>query len=268
MANILEKIVTDKRPEIDALKREHDLEEFVAEAAGTPHPRDFKAALVRPNRVTLIAELKKASPSKGLLREDYDLESIAEGYVRGGAAALSVLTEDNYFQGSREYTARVRGVVDQPILRKDFIVDPIQVPESRILGADAILLITTILSDEMITELLVLTKKLKLAALCEVHDAEEMRRVAACGADLIGINNRDLRTFEVDLQTTFDLMPLAPEGVVTISESGIRGHADLEVLRDAGVDAVLVGETLIRQPNVEQAVRNLYDPSAPVPEWE
>jgi indole-3-glycerol phosphate synthase len=265
MADILQKIVEAKQPEIEALRRGGDLDAFMAEAAEGPKIRDFSRALVHPEKITLIAELKKASPSKGILREDFDPPEIARGYAKGGAAALSVLTEDLHFQGSRSYLQAVREVVKIPLLRKDFVVDPFQIPESRLLGADAILLIAGILSDSQLKEFLRLAGQLHLSALCEVHDQEEMRRVVNAGARLIGINNRDLRTFEVTLQTTFDLVPLAPGDAVLVSESGIRCWADLEILRDAGVSAVLVGETLIRQKNVAQAVRNLYNPGAPAP---
>jgi len=210
--------------------------------------------------------LKKASPSKGLLCEDFEPARIARDYQKGKAAAVSVLTEDRYFQGDRSYLKQVREAVEIPILRKDFIVDAFQIPESRLLGADAVLLIAALLDEKQLVEFLELAVGLRLAALCEVHDEAEMKKVLNCGADLVGINNRNLRTFEVDLQTTFDLAPLAGKNTVLVSESGIRGWADLELMRDAGVSAVLVGETLIRQEDPARAVRNLYNPEAPVPE--
>jgi len=268
MSSILERIVADKMPEIEALRKDRDFDGYLAEAADTPKTRDFTAALQRPERVTVIAELKKASPSKGVFREDFSPPDIALAYQKGGAAALSVLTENLYFQGDRAYLRQVRETVRLPVLRKDFIVDPFQSPESRLLGADAILLIASILSDERMRNSLDLARRLHLSALCEVHDETEMKRMVDCGATLSGINNRDLKTFEVDLQTTFDLVPLAPEGTVLVSESGIRTCADLELMRDAGVSAVLVGETLIRQKDLRRAVRNLYDPSAPAPALE
>jgi indole-3-glycerol phosphate synthase len=268
MAGILDKIVADKMPEIEELRSAHDLDSYLAEAAASPRTRDFAGALAHRENIRLIAEIKKASPSKGLFREDFDPPAIARAYEKGQAAALSVLTEDRYFQGDRAYLQQVRSSVDVPILRKDFIVDPLQIPESRVLGADAILLIAATLTDGLIREFLGLADRLHLAALCEVHDETEMRRTIDCGATLIGINNRDLRTFEVDLQTTFDLAPLAPEGTILVSESGIRGWADLELMRDAGVSAVLVGETLIRQRDLCQAVRNLFNPRAPVPDYD
>jgi indole-3-glycerol phosphate synthase len=263
--DILEKIVADKRPEIQALKAEKNLGDFMKEALDTPRTRDFQKALVNAHRVTVIAELKKASPSKGVLREDFHPVEIAQAYQKGGAVALSVLTEKNYFQGDPAFLSQVRTSTNLPLLRKDFIVDEIQIPESRVLGADAILLIAAILEDDQVRRFLDLAKQLHLAALCEVHDAAEMERMVACGAGLIGINNRNLRNFEVDLQTTFDLVPLAPEDTVLVSESGIRGYADLELMRDVGVAAVLVGETLMRQEDPSKALKNLYDPNSPVP---
>lgn len=268
MPDILDRIVADNRPIVEALAKGKDFESFLAQASATPRPRDFRAALARPNGISLIAEIKKASPSKGVLREDFDPPRIAEGYKKGGAAALSVLTERLHFQGDPAHLAQARERVALPILRKDFIVDRFQIPESRLLGADAILLIAALLTDSQISEFLRVAASLRLAALCEVHDEEEMRRVVGCGARLIGINNRDLRTFEVTLQTTFDLAPLAPADALLVSESGIRCWADLEILRDAGVSAVLVGETLIRQSDVTQAARNLFDPRAPSPSFD
>jgi indole-3-glycerol phosphate synthase len=230
-----------------------------------PRTRGFRDSLRKPEKVTLIAELKKASPSKGLFREDFIPADISRAYVKGGATALSVLTETNHFQGHPRYIQEVREAVAQPILRKDFIVSPHQIPESRLLGSDAVLLIASLLTDDQIREFLALAKDLFLDALCEVHDETEMKRVIDCGANFIGVNNRDLRTFEVDLQTSFDLIPLAPEGATLVAESGIRCWADIELMRDIGVHSVLVGETLIRQENLTQAARNLYDPNMPTP---
>ncbi len=226
-------IVTDKRPEVEELKKGRDFERYMEEASRAESPRDFRKALVRKEKITLIAEMKKASPSKGVFREEFEPREIALAYAKGGAAALSVLTEEKYFQGHP--------------------------------GADAILLIASILTNSEMKRFIDLARSLNLAVLCEVHDETEMRRVIDCGADLIGINNRDLKTFEVTLQTTFDLVGLAPKKSVVVSESGIRCYADLEILRDVGVSAVLVGETLIRQSDLSQAIRNLYNPSAPSP---
>lgn len=265
MSSILEQIVADKRPEVEALKKGNDFDKYLEEASQADTPRDFRKALVHKEKIRLIAEMKKASPSKGVFREDFQPAEIAQAYVGGGAAALSVLTESKYFQGSPDYLGIVRNTVKLPLLRKDFIFDEFQIPESRLLGADAILLIASILTNSAMRRFIELARSIHLAVLCEVHDETEMKRVIDCGADLIGINNRDLRTFEVTLQTTFDLVPLAPKKAVVVSESGIRCYADLEILRDAGVSAVLVGETLIRQKDLRQAIRNLYNPAAPSP---
>lgn len=265
MIDILQKIVADKHPEVEALRQGRDFDQYFEQARKASGTRDFAASLVHPEKITVIAELKKASPSKGMLREDFNPQEIAQGYAKGGAAALSVLTENLHFQGDRSFLPAVREVVKIPLLRKDFIFDRYQIPESRLLGADAILLIAAMLTDKEIIEFRQLAEKLHLATLCEVHDETEMKRVVDCGARLIGINNRDLRTFEVTLQTTFDLVPLAPDNAVLVSESGIRCYADLEILRDSGVSAVLVGETLIRQTDVRQALKNLYNPNAPAP---
>ncbi|GMV65937.1 MAG: indole-3-glycerol phosphate synthase 2 [Candidatus Hinthialibacteria bacterium] len=265
MSSILEQIVADKRPEVEELKKGRDFERYMEEASRAESPRDFRKALVRKEKITLIAEMKKASPSKGVFREEFEPREIALAYAKGGAAALSVLTEEKYFQGHPGYLKVVHETVKIPALRKDFIIDAFQVPESRLLGADAILLIASILTNSEMKRFIDLARSLNLAVLCEVHDETEMRRVIDCGADLIGINNRDLKTFEVTLQTTFDLVGLAPKKSVVVSESGIRCYADLEILRDVGVSAVLVGETLIRQSDLSQAIRNLYNPSAPSP---
>jgi indole-3-glycerol phosphate synthase len=265
MPDILEKIIADKRPEVETLREGKDFDQYCEKAGKAPGTRNFATSLVHPEKITVIAEIKKASPSKGVFREDFDPPEIARGYAKGGAAALSVLTEDRYFQGDRAFLAAVKEVVKIPLLRKDFIFDRFQIPESRLLGADAILLIAAVLTDKEIIEFLQISKQLHLAALCEVHDETEMKRMVNCGATLIGINNRNLRNFEVSLQTTFDLAPLAPDYAVLVSESGIRCYADLEILRDSGIAAALVGETLIRQADVRLALRNLYNPSAPTP---
>jgi indole-3-glycerol phosphate synthase len=265
MTDILQKIIADKQREILELKQNKDFDTYLQQAQNSPHPRSFGKALLQGPRINLIAEVKKASPSKGLLRSDFKPVEIAQGYQRGGARAISVLTEDNYFQGHREYLSQIRETVRLPLLRKDFIVDPFQVPESRLLGADAILLIAGALTDSQLRDLILLAQQLHLETLCEVHDKTEMKRVVDAGAILIGINNRDLKTFEVSLQTTFDLVPLAPDNAILVSESGIRCAADLQILQDVGVNAVLVGETLIRQADVTQAIRNLYDPQVPAP---
>jgi indole-3-glycerol phosphate synthase len=255
--NILEKIIADKKAEIDRLHVAGSLDALMEKAAGTGRPRNFAAALDRGDEIALIGEIKRASPSKGLIREDFDPPFLAEQYERGGASALSVLTEVNYFQGDPKYLREARNAVDLPVLRKDFIVDPHQVPESRNLDADAILLIVAALDDAKLRDLVGLAKELSLAALVEVHAADELDRALAAGAEIVGINNRNLETFEMSLQTTFDLLPHIPDGIITVSESGIESNLDVGLMRDIGVNAILVGESLMRQDNVRSAARKL-----------
>lgn len=255
--NILERIIADKRPEIEELRSTTTLEALVEEALKSPRPRSFAGALVTGSDISLIAEIKRASPSKGLIREDFDPAKIAAEYEKGGAAALSVLTETNYFEGDLAYLRQVREAAEIPILRKDFLVDPLQIPESRLRGADAVLLIVAALDDARLRQMLVLSRRLSLTGLVEVHSEGELERAIAAGAGVVGINNRNLETFEVSLQTTFDLLPRMPDTVVKVSESGIESHLDVALLRDAGVDAILVGESLMRQTNVRAAVRKL-----------
>jgi indole-3-glycerol phosphate synthase len=222
--------------------------------------RDFPAALTRGG-VALIAEHKRRSPSAGAIREDLTLEEVVASYERGGAAALSVLTEGPNFGGSLEDLRRARAASTLPILRKDFIVDPYQVHESFAAGADAILLIVAALADVELAELHGLASELGLAVLVEVHDERELARALALGATLIGINNRDLTTLAVDLRRTFELRSAIPDGVTVIAESGFSDSDQLRELERAGVDAVLIGEALMRSADIEGAVRRLTAPT-------
>jgi indole-3-glycerol phosphate synthase len=222
--------------------------------------RDFTTAL-NPPGVSLIAEHKRRSPSAGAIREDLTLEDVVAAYERGGAAALSVLTEGPNFGGSLEDLRRARHAADLPILRKDFTVDPYQVHEAHAAGADAILLIVAALEDAQLAELHGLANQLGLAALVEVHDAGELERALALRPRLIGINNRDLTTLEVDLRRTFELCRAIPAGVTVVAESGFRGSEQLRDLARARVDAVLVGEALMRSADIESAVRALSAPT-------
>jgi indole-3-glycerol phosphate synthase len=221
-----------------------------------PPVRDFVGALSRPG-LNVIAEMKKASPSRGILRGDYRPAALAPGLEAAGAAALSVLTEEEYFQGSLMDLKEVGKVTNIPILRKDFIVDPWQVWETRAGGADAFLLIVAILDDTALGELLELGRKLKMEALVEVHSREELKRAVDAGAKIIGVNNRDLRTFEVKLETSRQLVEAIPEECLAVSESGIRTHADIELLRSAGFDAFLVGEHLMTMAEPAAGLREL-----------
>jgi indole-3-glycerol phosphate synthase len=250
MSTILDKIVASKRGEIAAARRR--LPESVLEArlAEAPAARDFRAALDLPGSVRILAEVKKASPSAGVLRADFDPVQIAQTYERHGAACISVLTDGPFFQGSLDDLRAVRAAVTLPVLRKDFLLDPYQVVEARCAWADAVLLIAEILDDKTLRHLLTATHDLGMQALVELYDAENLPRVLASGARLIGVNNRDLRTFVTRLEHTLELAPRVPSDCCLVSESGIRTHADIQSLRAAGVRAVLVGETLMRAPDI------------------
>lgn len=267
--NILDRILKTKRKEVDELHNRTDFATILAEARRMPPSRDFFSAIAKPatRGVSLIAEIKKASPSKGLIRENFDPTSIARAYASAGAEALSILTDEQYFQGHLDYLRSARRAVDLPILRKDFIIDPLQVCEARTAGADAILLIAAALPAEELVELMKLAAQLGLAVLLEVHNAEELTKVSSArgfppaGVNwLLGINNRDLTSFEVDLTTTLRLLPDVDDNVPVVSESGISGREDVERLRAAGVRGILVGEMFMRQDNIAQAVEQLLGP--------
>lgn len=257
MATILDKIVQTKRREVEASQARMPLEELEAQAAEAPPVRDFRAALAGPGPVRLIAEVKKASPSAGVIRPDFDPIAIARAYQSHGAACLSVLTDAPYFQGHLSYLARIRAAVAIPILRKDFLIDEYQIVEARMAGADAVLLIAEILDDDQLSALLARARSLGMAALVEFYDPDNLSRVLAAGADLVGINNRDLRTFTTDLEHTLRLRDQVPPEVLLVSESGIHHRSDVERLEAAGISAILVGESLMRQPDIGQAVERL-----------
>jgi len=224
-----------------------------------PGKRSLSAALRRPGRANIIAEIKHRSPSKGIIREEFHPPSLAESYARSGASALSVLCEEDFFGGSLEHLQAIRQCVELPLLRKDFIFDDYQVYESLVAGADALLLIVAILEDELLARLIGLANELGLDALVEVHSADEMTRAVRAGAAIIGINNRDLTTFEVDLNTSIQLAPHAPKDAILVSESGINTGSDIRTLRSAGFSACLVGEHLMRAEDPGEALRRLID---------
>ncbi len=263
--NILDRILQTKRKEVEALKDKVGFDQLKEAAIAAPPARNFFHAVTKkPNGlVNLIAEVKKASPSAGVIEPNFDPPAIARAYAAAGADAISVLTDEEYFQGSLDYLTAVREAVDLPVLRKDFIIDPIQVHQSRAAGADAILLIASALTEGMLMDLLILATELRMTSLIEVHGADEilnLRSVVGFGHSafsLLGINNRDLTTFDVDINTTVRLAPLAKEHTPMVSESGIKTRDDVERLSWAGVKAILVGETLMRSGDVSAAVADL-----------
>ncbi|WP_327753519.1 indole-3-glycerol phosphate synthase TrpC [Sphingobium sp. SJ10-10] len=259
MTNKLIEICDVKRDEVARRKAAITVSTLHARAAEQTPPRGFRKALDDAARsgFGLIAEIKKASPSKGLIRPDFDPPAHAQAYAAGGAACLSVLTDEPYFQGHDDYLMAARSACALPVLRKDFMVDPWQVLESRSLGADAILIIVAALDDGQMAEIEDAALGLGMDALIEVHDAQELERAMKLRSRLIGVNNRDLRDFTVDFARTYELVGQAPEGCTFVAESGIGSHDDLIAMSDHGVRCFLVGETLMRQADVEAATRNL-----------
>jgi indole-3-glycerol phosphate synthase len=253
--DILDRIVATKREEVARLRSRAD--ELRAFAESADPPRDFERALRRPGEVALIAEVKRRSPGAGNIRPVLDPAALGRGYAARGAAAISVLTDHEYFGGSLEDLASVKTSTTVPVLRKDFVIDPVQVWEARAAGADAVLLIVRILDDSQLSELLAAASDHGVAALVEVHDESELARAVAGRASVIGVNNRDLRSFSTDLEVTLRLLEQVPPESVVISESGIRTRGDVERLGREGVHAVLVGETLLRSPDPAEAAGQL-----------
>lgn len=253
---ILERILETKRAELEESRKARPLDEVITAASQAP-PALSLAEAVGQAGIQIVAEVKKASPSKGVIREDFDPVAIATAYAGGGAAAISVLTDSEYFQGSLDYLRAIREKVAVPLLRKDFIIDPYQVFEARAAGADAILLILAALSDQEAEPLAAVAEELGMDVLWEVHNIEEMQRVAAFSPRVVGINNRDLKTFEVSLETTRGLLPEVPADAVVISESGFFVREELEMMSDWGVDGFLVGEGLMRAEDPGEALRGL-----------
>jgi indole-3-glycerol phosphate synthase len=259
MTNKLIEICDTKRGEVTARKADASVSDLDRRAAEQTAPRGFCAALEAKAATGfgLIAEIKKASPSKGLIRTDFQPAQHAVDYAKGGAACLSVLTDAPYFQGHEDYLIAARAACDLPVIRKDFMVDPWQVAEARAIGADAILIIVAALDDTLMAEIEAAALERGMDVLVEVHDEAEMERAVRLQSRLIGVNNRDLRTFTTDLGTTERLAPLAPEGTLMVGESGINSHSDCQRLAQAGVRCFLVGESLMRQADVEAATREL-----------
>ena len=265
--HILEEIVWHKELEVAQWRESLPLVKLQQQAQAAPPTRDFVAAL-RQSRTkpALIAEVKKASPSKGVLRADFDPVAIARAYQQGGASCISVLTDQKFFQGSFDNLSQIRAAVDLPLLCKDFIIYPYQMYLARVRGADAVLLIAAILSDQDLQYLLKIAKALQMTALIEVHTPAELERVLASdGVNLVGINNRNLEDFSVDLQTTSSMLTTKGEemrsrGILVVSESGLHTPADLAVVTAAGVGSVLIGESLVKQPDPKAAIAALFSP--------
>jgi indole-3-glycerol phosphate synthase len=255
--DILAQIVASKRREIDVSRAKLPEKDLERQLADLPTTRDFHAALAHGPGIRLIAEVKKASPSAGVLRADFDPVAIARIYEASGAAALSVLTDEPFFQGKLEYLTAIRAAVALPLLRKDFILERYQLLQARLAGADAVLLIAEILDDLALPRLIREAAELGLHALVELYEPANLPRVLAAGARIIGVNNRNLRTFVTSLEHTFNLAPQLPAGCVLVSESGIRTHEDIQRLHAAGVHAVLIGETFMRAPDIGGKVREL-----------
>jgi indole-3-glycerol phosphate synthase len=257
VTTILDKIVATKRGEIERARALVPIEQLRAQAQNAPAVRDFFGALAAGGPIKLIAEVKKASPSQGVIRQDFDPVAIARTYEAHGASCLSVLTDEHYFQGSLEYLRQVRQAVSIPVLRKDFILDSYQLVEARVAGADAVLLIAECLDDCNLRKLHNEAIELGMTPLVEFYEPANLERVLAAGAQLIGVNNRDLKTFAVDLGHTIRLREQVPLDCVLVGESGIHTRADALRLQAAGVDAMLVGESLMREPDIGLAVDRL-----------
>ncbi len=264
--DILERIIARKREEIAAREALQGRAAVDARAREASPPRGFAAALktrIAGGDAGVIAEIKKASPSKGVIREDFDVVGIAESYERGGAACLSVLTDRDFFQGHDDYLIAAREACALPVIRKDFVIDAYQVAESRALGADCVLLIVAALDDAALLRLYADALGLGMDVLVEVHDRAELERALALEPELVGINNRNLRTFETRLETTLDLLDAIPETSLVVTESGIHTRDDVERMRSAGVNAFLVGEAFMRQPDPGAALQSLFFAPAP-----
>ncbi|SFR91437.1 indole-3-glycerol phosphate synthase [Dyella sp. OK004] len=261
MTDILQRILTRKTEEIAERSARLPLAELTARAADAPDTRGFAAAIeakIDAGLSAVIAEVKKASPSKGVIRPDFDPAAIARSYEKGGAACLSVLTDKDFFQGSEDFLRQARNACSLPVLRKDFVIDPYQVYEARAIGADCILLIVAALGDAALLELSLLAAELDLDVLCEVHDAEELERALVLPVPLIGVNNRNLRTFETSLDTSIELQALMEYDRILVSESGIHTRDDVERLRDAGISAFLVGEAFMRAEDPGSELKKLF----------
>ena len=254
---ILDKIIENKRSEVERAKKSKPLDFLKSELQNLENTKGFYESISPDGSTKVIAEIKCASPSKGVLREDFNPVEISKAYYKGGASAISVLTDSRFFKGSRDHLRDVRSAVELPLLRKDFIIDPYQVYESRLYGADAILLIVAALDSTILRELLELAHSLDMDAIVEIHDEGELDKAIESGSKIIGINNRDLKTFDVSLETSFRLCKLIPRGKIVVSESGISSSDDIKRLKSAGINVLLIGETFMRAPEPGEELRRL-----------
>ena len=259
MASILDKITEQTVEDLNKRKRKVSLRDFESFPEFEKPRKMLSDALGKDQIVSIIAEVKKASPSKGVIRDNFDPVKIARQYIESGASAISVLTDEPFFQGSLQYLERISGMSPIPLLRKDFIVDPYQVKEARAFGADAILLIATICDGNQLSELLAATKEFEMQALVECYHPEEIESLNWEEIEIVGVNNRNLATFEVDLHRGIDLLKQSPEHVITVSESGIHKKEDLQKLHKNGINAALIGEYLVKQKNPGDALKDLLD---------
>lgn len=259
MKNILEEIYNYKLEEVRNFKKEQSLTEICKKIKCLDVGPNFYQALQNNNlqgKVSLICEIKKASPSKGIIRQDFDHMAIAQDYIDGGATCLSILTDEKYFMGSNEYLQEVRALVNVPILRKDFIVDPYQIYQAKMIGADCILLIVAMVDDDKLRELEDVANELGLSVLVEVHNEEELQRASKLKSKLIGFNNRNLKTFDVDINNSVRLADQAPKDYTLIAESGINDRLDIELLQQSGINSFLIGEYFMRQKDIKTALQS------------
>ena len=253
----LKEIVAKKKERIVLAKQQLSEEDLKEKLTGLPPTRPFKEAISKPRQISLIAEIKQSSPSGGVIRQDFNLAEVARAYQEAGAQAVSVLTEEDFFGGKAAYLNEVKGIFKGPVLRKDFILESYQVYESRYLGADAILLIADLLTKEKLAELMRIADSLSLDYLVEVHDEKELKKVLSLKVPIIGINNRNLRTLEVDFKVTEKLFTLVPKDKIIVVESGIKTHNDIKAFQSLGVHAVLIGETFMREKDIGKKIKEM-----------
>jgi len=253
---ILDEIIKVKRREVDCLKESTSLEALKKAVRDLPPPRNFRKAISDPE-CSIIAEVKRTSPSKGRIREDFDPLKIASIYEANGAAAISVLTDKEFFEGGNSYLSQIKEAVSLPLLRKEFIIDPYQIYETRIIGGDAVLLIASLLEEKTLRQFINLAESIGLSPLVEIHSREELDKALAAGAEIIGINNRNLETFSTDLRTSMELVSSIPENKIMISESGVSTREDIEALMQKGIHTFLVGEALIKAPDIGKKLMKL-----------